>query len=168
MARNRSSQRKTDYRWTGTTSQFLALATGSVIATTVFSAASTLSQTLYRIRGELLAYVDATQAPGGLTAYGVGIIKAQGGQAATVLSQPISDAQAPWIWVSYFSLGYEEMVTDVIDVPGITSYRERIDSKAMRRMKPDQELQIVAQSTTLAGSGVVANIGFTTRLLFGD
>ena len=71
-----------------------------------------------RIRGNLLAYIDGASAPAKLVSIGVGLILAQSGQSGTVLSSPITDPDAPWIWYERFSLGYEEMVTDQVDIPG--------------------------------------------------
>jgi len=88
------------------------------------------------------------------------------GTGTTVLWSPFTDGDAPWIWVDYHHLGYEEMVIDVIDVPGITSYRSTIDSKAMRIVR-NQELQLVAELTNITGT-VVANITAMVRVLAGQ
>jgi len=123
-------------------------------------------ETLLRIRGNIVCYADAAQAPGGLVDIGVGIILAQGGQGTTVLSNPITDADAPWVWYDRFCVGYEEMVTDVIDVPGLSSYRGVVDSKAMRIQRLDQEFQFVLQNSTV---GTAMNVNFcgSFRFLFG-
>ncbi len=78
---------------------------------------------------------------------------------------PITDGDAPWIWVSYFELAYEEMVTDVIDVPGMSSYRELIDNKAMRIVR-NQELQMVAENATIGGASSI-NLSVSGRTLSG-
>ncbi len=168
MARKRGAGRRTDYRWILGQASFSALGTGSSAAITVGAASSSFSETLMRVRGNLMAYVDTTQAPGGATRYGLGLIKAQAGQGTTVLSLPLTDGFAPWIWYATFGLAYEEMVTDVVDVPGVTSYRERIDSKAMRKLPPDVELQLVIQSATVLGGGVAANVQVELRMLLGS
>jgi hypothetical protein len=59
------------------------------------------------------------------------------------------------------------MVVDVVDVPQISGYREVIDSKAMRRVRPDTEIQVVyEQSTVLTASAV--NIAVAGRILVGN
>ena len=80
---------------------------------------------------------------------------------------PIADATAPWFYYSTFALGYEEMVTDVVDVPGITSYRETIDVKAMRRLRPQEEVQCVFENTTIDGAAAV-NVSVFGRFLMGQ
>ncbi len=82
------------------------------------------------------------------------------GQSTTVVSSPITDDSAPWLWYTRFTLGYEEMVTDVVDVPGLSSYREVIDAKAMRVLRPDREVQLVFEQASVLSANnvnVVAN-----------
>ena len=43
------------------------------------------------------------------------------GQGTTVIWDPFNDVNAPWIWFTEFAVAYEEMVNDVIDVPGMSS-----------------------------------------------
>jgi len=69
------------------------------------------------------------------------------------------------LWYDQFVLGYEEMVIDVIDVPGITSYRATIDSKAMRIIR-NQEVQMVTENVTL-GTAATVNLVVTGRMLSG-
>ncbi len=100
------------------------------------------------------------------TDIGIGIIVVPEGTGSTVLWSPITDGDAPWIWVDYFTLGYEEMVTDVVDVPGISAYRYVIDSKAMRIVK-NMEIQLVAESATTFSAAVSVNLTALVRILSG-
>ncbi len=125
-----------------------------------------LPETIMRIRGEYVAYADATQAPGGQIALGLGLILVPEGTGTTVLWSPITDGDAPWIWVDYAIIGYEEMVADVIDVPGITSVRRVIDSKAMRKVR-NREVQFVVENATTL-TAMTANISGNVRLLAGS
>jgi len=132
-----------------------AALTAGIQAATLFPAQH-LPETLLRLRGEWLAWLDGTSVPGLGVAVSVGIIQVPEGTGATVLWSPITDGDAPWIWWDTFHLGYEEMVTDVVDVPGITSGRRIIDSKAMRKLR-NTELQVVTENATfLSASGINA------------
>jgi len=88
------------------------------------------------------------------------------GTSTTVLVEPFADSATKWMWYTEFHVGYEEMVTDVIDVPGISSYRAEIDNKAMRKVAPEQEVQLVITNTTVLTASAV-NVNFSGRFLFG-
>ncbi len=164
MARQFTRRARSRKRWIQATDaiRFSALSAGTSAQVAIGS--QTTEETLLRVRGSLMAYVDAAQAPGGQALIGVGLIVMPEGTATTVTSSPISDGNAPWLWLSTFTLGYEEMVTDVIDIPGLTSYRETIDSKAMRILRPDREIQIVAENVT-GLTALSVNIAVMNRYL---
>ena len=149
--------------WIGFTSgaNFTGLGAGSAAATLL--PAQHDRETLMRTRGNLLAYLDGIVAPGGAVSVSVGMILVPEGTGTTVLWDPFSDDDAPWFYYSEFVLGYEEMVTDVIDVPGATAFREVIDSKAMRRVR-NQEIQMVVTNTTLLTARSI-NLFATGRIL---
>ncbi len=151
-------------RWGGATHTFVRDA-GSA-AQTMITAADT-KDTIMRIRGELLCYVDAPSAPAKLAQIGIGALVMPEGQGTTVTSSPISDSSAPWLFYETFAIGYEEMVTDVVDVPGCSSFRKTIDVKAMRILRPDRELQLVVENVTLL-SALTVNLNFSFRLLLGQ
>ncbi len=163
MPRRRSGKKIDFVHWTGFNDTFNALAAGSVAKTLGLAAHE--PETLLRIRGSLLAYVDGTQAPGGQVKVGVGIILVPEGTATTVLWSPITDSDAPWIWYDSFHLGYEEYVTDVIDAPGAAGYRSVIDNKAMRITR-NQEIQLVVEQATTA-TAMAINGGVMGRFLSG-
>ena len=163
MARGRV--RKIDnVRWLGFGAQALAMPASAVGAQA--SSAGSVPETLLRTRGELLVAVDGAQAPGSLVRVGCGLILVPEGTGATVLWSPLTDSDAPWFWYWRGALGYEEMVTDVVDVPGMTSVREVIDSKAMRRVR-NQEIQFVAENVSLSTAASV-NIVINGRFLLGQ
>ena len=151
-------------RWDGSSHVFDSQAAGSAAQTFITDGST---ETLLRIRGELVASLDATQTPGTLINVGIGLLVVQGGSSTVVINKPITDADAPWLWYERFVLGYEEMVTDVIDVPQITSIRKVIDNKAMRILRPGREVQLVIENVTLAGSGAV-NLTVVHRTLLGN
>ena len=151
-------------RWDGANHVFLALSAGSVAQTMITDGAQ---ETLMRMRGELLCSMDATQAPGRLVSVGIGALVVQAGQGTTVNTVPLTDAEAPWLFYESFSMGYEEMVTDVIDAPGMTTFRKTIDVKAMRILRPSREVQLVVQQATLNGSAAI-DLSFNFRALLGS
>jgi len=136
--------------WTAFGQGFLAQAAGTVAAT-VFTAGH-IRETCMRVRGQLVAWLDGNEAPAVAAQIGIGMILVPEGTGATVLWSPLSDADAPWMWYSTFIIGYEEMVTDVIDIPGLTVFREEIDNKAKRIVRPDVEVQLVLENLTLNGA----------------
>ena len=162
MARRRSGKKIDFTHWAYASASHLAFGAGT--ARTVLYAAQHLPETLLRFRGSLTAYIDGASAPGKLVSIGVGMILVPEGSAAVTWS-PITDGDAPWIWASYFELGYEEMVVDVVDVPGLSSYREVVDSKAMRIVQ-NQDIEFVVENASI-GSASSVNITFSGRGLFG-
>ncbi len=127
---------------------------------------TTLPETLMRVRGEVVAYLDGPQAPGSSVLVSMGIIVVPEGTGTTVLWDPFSDGNAPWLWYGSALLSYEEMVTDVIDIPGMTSSRLTVDNKAMRRVRPDEEVQFVVTNTTLVSAAPI-NLRYALRTLIG-
>ncbi len=169
MARKRSTRGRErvidNVRWTLGTFSIAGLgATNSAL--TILSDGG-IEETVLRIRGELVAWKDGTSAPGVGVRVAVGILPVMGGQGTTVVSSPLADADAPWMFYESFHLAYEEMVTDVIDVPGISSFRKTIDVKSMRILRPDEELQLVVEQATVIGAMNI-NIQGTLRFLLGD
>ena len=163
MARRRSGKKIDFVHWAGFQENVSALSAGTA-AREAFSAQH-LPETLMRTRGEYLVYMDAASAPGKLVTIGLGMILVPEGTGTTVLWSPLTDPDAPWFWYETVSIGYEEMVTDVVDVPGITSARGSIDSKAMRIIK-NMEIQLVVENVTLLTAATV-NVVVTGRSLFG-
>ncbi len=168
--RGRSQSRATRLtkRWIGwsTGTGFLAQTAG-VIAIVV-AAPSTFLDTILRTRGSLIASIDGASAPPKLVDVGLGMILLQEGSvAAGVVVSPLTDPNADWFWYSRFTLGYEEMVTDVIDVPTLSGYRETIDSKAMRKGPPDTEVACVFEQATIGGGSSV-NLVASGRFLVGQ
>ncbi len=163
MARRRSGKKIDFVHWTGFATSSLALAAGTAAATAL--PAQHEPETLLRIRGSQLTYVDGTQAPGGFVRVGVGMILVPEGTGTTVLWSPVTDADAPWIWVDHFSLGYEEYVNDTIDAVGAPVYRSVIDNKAMRIIR-NQEVQCVIEQVTVATAMAINNV-VSGRILSG-
>ncbi len=147
MARRRTGKKIDFVHWTGVQEVFLARGAGSAGLNVL--AASHEPETLMRFRGNVLCYVDAAQIPGGMVQIALGMQVVPEGTGITVANAPATNPDSPWFWYEIFTLGYEEMVTDVIDVPGATSFRATIDSKAMRIIR-NEEVQLVIENVTLA------------------
>ncbi len=120
-----------------------------------------------RTRGEVLVFVDGAQAPGGSAQISMGMVLVPEGQSTTVIWDPFNDAEAPWFWYQEVFIAYEEMVIDVVDVPGASSARLIIDSKAMRRANVDEEIQFVVTNTT-ATAAIQVNVLANFRFLLGS
>ena len=151
-------------RWDRFQNAFLTLSAGSIADT--LQAAGTVRETMLRTRGSLCAWIDGAGAPPTAVLVSIGFLLVPEGLGSTVVSEPFADANAPWMYFTSFILGYEERVTDVVDVPGLTIYRETIDVKAMRIFRSDQEMQVVVTNTTIGGAATV-NVALQGRQLFG-
>jgi len=164
MPRRRSGKKIDFLHWTYSFASITGLSAGGAIAGTL-AAALHLPETLMRTRGEITVNIDGSLAPGISARIGVGIIVVPEGTGTTNLWAPITDGDAPWLWVGYYTLGYEEPVVDVIGSPIFSSVRDKVDSKAMRILR-NSELQIVAENFTLQGA-LTANVSFQGRFLSG-
>ena len=150
--------------WELSTGSVSAQGTGSVAFQ--FSSVGTDPSTLLRIRGEVVGFTDGANAPGLGVYVAYGIILVPEGTGATVLFDPEADANAPWLLYGSSFLGYEEQVTDVIDIPGISSFRDKIDNKAMRIIRPDMEMQFVFTNASVFTAESV-NLAYHLRWLSG-
>ena len=151
-------------RWAGANHLFQAVSAGSAAQLMVSDGAT---ETIMRIRGEVLCWNDATIAPPRSVEVALGAMVVQAGSGTTVIQAPLTDPDAPWFFYERFTIGYEEPVTDVIDIPGITSIRKVIDSKSMRILRPGREVQLVMEQATLGAASSV-NLSFGFRMLLGS
>ncbi len=149
--------------WTYGSFTFLAQGAGTAAVNVL--AAQHLPETLLRIRGEVVVGIDGLQAPPLMVGIGIGLIQVPEGTGSTVLWSPISDGDAPWIYVDYFAIGYEEMVADAVVVNELMGARRVIDSKAMRKIR-NTEIQAVIENGTIQGAMAVNLVG-NIRVLAG-
>ena len=149
--------------WTYGSFSAAGLSAGTV-AETVY-AAQHLPETILRTRGEIVVYGDGALGSGLSCAVGVGLILVPEGTGTTVLWSPITDGDAPWVWVDYFAIGNEESVTDVVNSPVLIAARRVIDSKAMRKVR-NRELQAVTENATVQ-TGLAINMIANVRQLAG-
>ncbi len=162
--RNRFEKVIDEIRWAGSNSRSDAQSAGSVGQTFITDGAR---ETVMRMRGELVGYIDGASAPGKLVECRVGIHVVQAGIGTSVTLNPFTNADAPWWFYEAFVIGYEEMVTDVVGTPGLSVYRKMIDTKSMRILKPGEEMQIVFTNTTLQVASAV-NMSLAVRVLLGS
>ncbi len=169
MARPRQRSRATrlSTRWLGfsTASTLLALAAGNTAIE--LASASTIKDTIMRTRGQLTIWADATLATSRSALISIGMWIVPEGTGTTILADPFLDANADWFYYTQALIGYEEHVTDVVDNPLITGYREKIDTKAMRIGDPDTEIQLVVVNTAIEGS-ISVSVNASGRFLLGQ
>ena len=161
MARRRSGKKIDFTRWTATNSDVNAQAAGTVGVLAITT--GSVSNTLLRTRGNFLCYLDGTQSAGVRVSIGVGLIVMPGGTGTTVTSSSLTDGDAPWFWYERFTLAYEEYVASVIDATGASVFRGVIDSKAMRILRLDEEVQMVVENVT---EGFSSSINLTANMRF--
>ncbi len=162
----RHSGRRTDYEWL----------TGAVDIQTFDLAANTKvllgtiqvdqAGTLMRSRGELMLELDAT-AVNERVVIAVGIIKA--GDAAvsagsSSLPGPMVQGADDWLWHGYMNVSSGQEGSVVAD--GLFD-RLTVDSKAMRKFKPDENFVIMAQVAVSNDQGGHATMFGGFRFLFG-
>ena len=148
-------------KWDDFAFSALALSAGDTSAVVISPV--TESQTIVRTRGELLCWMDGAPTPPRLIRVGIGLLVQQAGATATV--SPLTDGDAPWFWYETFHIGYEEAVIDVIDYPGLALFRKTIDVKAMRILRPAQEVVCVVEQATVDGAASI-NAVVSARMLF--
>ncbi len=165
MPRSRQAPKIRNLRWIGGSATFLAFSAGTSALNMITSSNST--DTLMRIRGSLVASLDGTKASSELISVAIGAIVMPEGQSTTVVSSPITDIEAPWLFYERFVLGYEEAVIDVIDMAGLSVFRKTIDVKAMRILRPDREVQLVLEQATINGA-LNINMSVDIRVLLGQ
>ena len=168
MARRGGSPGKVidNLRWSGGVALFGSAVGAGSIAIIALSA-GVPRETIMRTRGEVVVALDSVSIPGALILVSMGLVLVPEGTGTTVVWDPFNDAEAPWFWFQETILGYEEMVADVIDVPGLTSSRIVVDSKVMRRANVDEEVQFVLTNTTLIAAKTI-NLGASFRFLLGS
>ena len=151
-------------RWESIQGASLGQAAGSVAIGAVLGAGSP-AETILRLRGWVMTQFDGAKAPGVLVLVSMGMILVPEGQGSTVIWDPFNDPNAPWLWFTEVTLGYDEAVTDTIAY-GNTHQAVEIDGKAMRKGSPDEELQLVITNTTLQVASSVTT-SLTARALLG-
>ncbi len=151
MARNRTGRRLT-YNWQGVQGTISSITTANKVGTgSIFFDAA---QTVMRIRGNVLASLDFVAANEKLSlALGLIVITdAVLAAGPTAMPSPIAVPDAEWIWHQYIPL-QAQGAAQVEDL-GNQVFRAEIDSKAMRKVKANENVVLVADGVQEAGSAV--------------
>ncbi len=165
MPRARGNRKIDNVRWVSFFNFTNTHAAGATVAVNMIGA-GTAPETLMRVRGEFSAVIDSTNEPGKALRVTAGMIVVPDGTGTTVLWEPNGDAAAPWFWYASFALFYDESVVNAVAYGGSFA-RIGIDNKAMRRVRPDEEIQLVVTNTTISG-GTGINWAMSARTLFGS
>ncbi len=165
MARHRSSGRRNDYDWLGICGVMtgLDLAVGSAVqGSTRFDASS--SSTLMRTRGEILVQLDAA-AVDERSIIALGLIKVKTAAAVAGVASiptPSTESAADWLWHGWalVTSGAEAAVVNDQLVARLT-----VDSKAMRKLKADESVVLVAEACGGVDQGGTVDIIYGLRIL---
>jgi len=152
--------------WSAVQGAMSAVSAGQQALNAIGVSAINRPVTIMRTRGSVDVWIDGAQVPGKGLLVSWGLIVVPEGSGTSVIYQPVSDDNADWFGYGTTALGYEEMVTDVIDIPGLTHHRFEVDIKAMRRLGPDEEVQFVLENTTQQSAAAI-NCVFGFRFLLG-
>ena len=119
--------------------------------------------TLVRTRGALAAFTDPSSTPGSFGSVTMGIMQVNSAAVTgAAVPAPITDVGTDWLWWDVFTVG--AAASDVIGEQ-ITVDRKVVDSKAMRKLKNNSALILVAQLLTCEGTMVVNVCGGLRFLL---
>ena len=162
MARSARSGRRTDYQWAGGTFSQAAIAeTNLADIVAVFNAAGTV----VRARGEIIISLDGP-ADGDKKIIGLGLkimSDDQAGGATSSMASPITDADADWWWHAFVPLQSQSATQD--QALGDQVARVMVDTKAMRKVKQNQNVVLVVDGLNVAGTPI-ADLTGGIRVLF--
>ncbi len=157
--------RRSDYEWLGVcgTVTALDLAVNAVqIGTTGF--VSEVSQTLIRVRGRVFGQLDIAGVDERvMVAVGLIVVSSEAFAAgAGSVPSPGSDSEAPWLWHDHLSMSSGAEAAVVTD-----AYFDRIqiDNKAMRRLKPNENIAFMAEVCATADMGGSLDLMYGLRVL---
>ncbi len=160
----RTSGRRADLRWTRGSAAILGQTTAGVFGNSTIITTSERSETIMRTRGEILVWLDASgSVAGDILRWAAGFLIQQEGQ--TPASTPIADGEAPFFWYETGTLAAETAVGNV----GAPSEMARIvvDSKAMRILRPNQEVEFIYEVVDVVGAPI-SNASINARFLLAD
>ena len=128
-----------------------------------------VSQTLVRLRGELVIFLEVVTAIGdGFTtiAAGIGIVTADAfGIGVTAMPSPITDPDwQGWMWFQALGPLIGQSVTESENTGRLAQIRIPIDTKAMRKISPNEVLFGALAVTTEVGAATVT-FGMNSRVL---
>ena len=122
--------------------------------------------TLIRTRGHLNVHFDPASIGDVIqVAVGLGIYSSDAfAVGSTALPGPITDADYDWIWHNVMTMGPAFSATETgVDI--LSNKWVEVDSKAMRKLKPNQTVGWMLEALVLSGGGTV-DIAVAARQLF--
>ena len=150
-------------KWDDFAFSALALSAGDTSAVVISPV--TESQTIVRTRGELLCWMDGAPTPPRLIRVGIGLLVQQAGATATV--SPLTDGDAPFFWYDVVTLMSDNTAAGGAPQQPMASSRAVVDGKAMRVLRPDQDIFVVIETADVVGASA-SDIGFDGRFLIAD
>ncbi len=166
MARGhgRGTGRRTDYSWSGTGDVLLAVDIGAVAQFLGTAGTFTQPGTVMRLRGQVGATLDTGAVDEiGMILFGIVIVSSDAftaGAAPEFQTDGATSEEGRWIWTGsiFLSSGAEAaVVTDQL------SDTLEIDSKAMRRVKPNDVLAMVVQAPAALWTDQAGTIDVVAR-----
>ena len=142
----RSHGRKIDYEWNGSAWGVSQAAGGRTVTGLIVLA---IPGTLFRCRGNAVVSIDGpTDGDKLVVAMGIMLVQSDAFAAGvTSVPDPLSDTGSDWIWHQYVPLQAQAANLE----HGVVA-RVEIDSKAMRKFKPNQTLIMTWTGSSLAGT----------------
>ena len=130
------------------------------------SLAFTFPATILRWRGVVTAMFDETAVAGDQVklTYGIGVFNTASVTAIS-LPLPAADTDYPWVWWNQMFL--QQKGTGDEHAWGANNQKLEIDSKAMRKIKPEESLLLIVDRTNLVGAPVVEHFLGQLRVLIG-
>ena len=126
--------------------------------------------TVLRIRGYVSGHFDSTVMVDDdiVLTFAMGVISTDAFSAgAGSVPDPAGEPEYPWVWYHQMTLFAESTMGLGTHAWGLGAQRAEIDSKAMRKMKPGQNLAFICQSAGASGAPTTTlNFGLT-RVLVG-
>ncbi len=165
---NRRGRGITDYAWTGVADAEVGmdLAEGTVRVGTAF-AVFNAPQTVMRVRGWWGATLDAgavdesVMLVAGLIVLSDPVIAGAAGS----IPSPVTESALEWLWQGslYLSSGAEAAI-----VPDALTAQGEIDTRAMRRVKQEQNLAFVAEIAASVDQAGTVDFSYYYRTLIGS
>jgi len=139
---------------------------GKTVGTFAPIGVETSGVTLVRTRGHGMLHFDPANIADLMHAgFGLGVYSSDAfGIGATAMPGPVTDADYDWIWHSIYTLGPASVSTELDDViTGNVAFE--VDSKAMRKLKPNQTIGWMVEGAVVNGGGVF-DFSVAVRQLF--
>ena len=135
-------------RWAGDVLIFTAPSSGTIAGQTLYTVGDQEdAPTVLRLRGSLL-FTMVGPTTGDDIVVGVGVRVAQKGQVISAGIGPITEPEGDWQY--WYSVPLSAIASNAEDTT--RAFRLEVDSKAMRKMKPGELLQLVFQNATVGGA----------------